>query len=61
MVMLARDLLKSSMNKKFLYWLSGILGILYTLFISMFALDAFSESTPLPESIVGFLIRLLPT
>ena len=49
------------MNKKFLYWLPRILGILFALFISIFALDAFSEGIPFPEAIAGFLIHLIPT
>jgi hypothetical protein len=49
------------MNKKFLYWLPRILGMLFALFISIFALDAFGESIPFPEAVVGFLIHLVPT
>ena len=49
------------MNKKFLYWLPRILGILFTLFISIFALDAFGEGIPFLEAVVGFLIHLVPT
>jgi len=49
------------MNKKFIYWLPRILGILFALFISMFALDAFGGGVPFIESVVSFLIHLLPT
>ncbi len=42
------------MNKKFLYWLPRILGILFAIFISIFALDAFGEGIPFLEAIVGF-------
>jgi len=49
------------MNKKFLYWPPRILGILFVLFISIFALDAFGEGIPFAEAIVGFLIHLVPT
>ncbi len=49
------------MIKKFLYWLPRILGILFALFISIFALDSFGEGIPFPEAIVGFLIHLVPT
>ena len=49
------------MNKKFLYWPPRILGILFALFISIFALDAFGEGIPFLEAIVGFLIHLIPT
>jgi hypothetical protein len=49
------------MNKKFLYWLPRILGILFAIFISIFALDAFGEGNPFLEAVVGFLIHLIPT
>ena len=49
------------MNKKFLYWLPRILGILFALLISIFALDSFGKSIPFIEAIVGFLIHLIPT
>jgi hypothetical protein len=49
------------MNKKFLYWLPRILGILFALFISIFALDAFCEGIPPLEAVIGFLIHLIPT
>jgi len=49
------------MNKKFLYWLPRILGILFAIFISVFALDAFGKGIPFPEVVVGFLIHLIPT
>ena len=49
------------MKKKFLYWLPRILGILFALFISIFALDAFDEGISFQEALVGFLIHLIPT
>jgi len=49
------------MNKKLIHWLPRILGILFALFISIFALDAFGEGIPFIESVIGFLIHLLPT
>ena len=49
------------MFKKFIYWLPRILGILFALFISIFALDAFGEGIPFTEAVVGFLIHLIPT
>jgi len=49
------------MNKKFIYWLPRILGALFALFISMFALDAFGGGVPFIEAVVSFLIHLLPT
>ena len=55
------ELLRGNMNKKFLYWLPRILGILFTIFISIFALDAFGEGIPFLKAVVGFLIHLIPT
>jgi hypothetical protein len=49
------------MKNKFLYWLPRILGILFALFISIFALDAFGGGIPFWESVLGFLIHLVPT
>jgi len=49
------------MNKKFLYWLPRILGILFAFFISIFALDSFWEGIPFSEAIVSFLIHLIST
>ena len=49
------------MNKKSLYWLPRILGILFAFFISIFALDAFGEGIPFLEAVVGSLIHLVPT
>lgn len=42
-------------------WLPAGLGILYILFISMFALDAFSGDGSITEKIGGFLIHLIPS
>jgi len=46
---------------KTLYWIPRILAILFILFISIFALDAFAEGIPFWEAILGFLIHLVPT
>ena len=35
--------------------------IVAILFVSMFALDAFSPGTPLWEQVIGFLIHLIPS
>jgi len=61
MVIVVCELSRRNMNKKFLYWLPRILGILFALFISIFALDAFGEGIPFMEAVVGFLIHLVPT
>jgi len=48
------------MNKT-LHWAPRVLGILFALFISIFALDTFSEDYSFWQSIVAFLIHLVPT
>jgi hypothetical protein len=46
--------------KKFLYWIPRILGILFILFLGLFALDVFVPGAPFTYMIVGFLIHLIP-
>lgn len=46
---------------KFLYWSPRILSILFALFLSIFALDAFNEGYGCRKAIVAFLIHLIPT
>lgn len=43
-----------------LYWLPRILGIVFILFLSLFALDAFTGQSSLLNQILGFLIHLTP-
>lgn len=45
---------------RLLLWSSRILGVLVSLFIGMFALDAFSEGQPLLLALRGFIIHLIP-
>ena len=52
--------MKSS-TKQVLYWTPRILGILFALFISLFALDVFGEGYGFWESVGAFLIHLVPT
>jgi hypothetical protein len=42
---------------KFLYWAPRVLAILFTLFISIFALDVFEES----QWLLALLIHLIPS
>jgi len=52
------------MNRKterILTWLPRILSMLFVLFISMFALDVFSEANSILQSILALLIHLVPT
>ena len=41
-------------------WSPRILGILVSLFIAAFALDAFAEGTPLASALLDFFIHLIP-
>jgi len=43
------------------YWLPRIVAIIYTVFISIFALDAFSKDYSLLENIIAFTIHLIPS
>jgi hypothetical protein len=43
-----------------LLWTPRVLGIALSLFIGMFALDAFSENKPLGGALVDFTIHLIP-
>jgi len=45
---------------KIIYWLPRILSLCFVLFLSLFALDIFSEYKGW-ESILGFLIHLIPS
>ena len=49
------------MKNKFLYWAPRILSILLAVFISLFALDVFSEGYPFWEAILALVIHLVPT
>lgn len=45
---------------RLLLWSPRILGILVSLFIGLFALDAFSQGKPLFQAIPDFVIHLIP-
>ena len=47
--------------KLFLNWAPRVLGILFALFISLFALDVFSVQEPFLEQLLAFIIHLIPT
>ena len=42
-------------------WTARIFSILFTLFITMFAFDVFTEGASLKEMIIGFTMHLIPT
>jgi len=47
-------------SSRLLVWSPRIVGILVSLFIGMFALDAFSEGKPFLQALPDFLIHLSP-
>ena len=49
------------MEKNGLFWAPRIMAILFAIFISLFALDAFGQGYPWVEELVAFLIHLIPT
>jgi hypothetical protein len=46
--------------KRFLFWTPRILCILFTMFLSLFALDVFSEHYDFWHTILALLIHLVP-
>jgi hypothetical protein len=49
-----------STTTKIFYWIPRITGILMTLFIGMFALDAFDPRLTIIRQILNFIIQLVP-
>lgn len=47
--------------KKAIFWTPRLLTILFAIFISVFALDAFSEGEGFTKTLIAFLIHLIPT
>jgi hypothetical protein len=47
--------------KKTLYWTPRIAGILFVLFLSLFALDVFEMNLGFWETIVGLFMHLIPS
>ena len=48
-------------TKRVLFWTPRVLGILFAMFISLFALDVFDEGYGFWEAILALLIHLVPT
>ncbi len=48
-------------ENKWLFWTPRILAIVFTVFISLFALDVFAEGYTFWQAIGAFLIHLVPT
>lgn len=49
------------MIHKLLYWSPRMLAILFAIFISLFALDVFSEYKEISKILIAFLMHLVPT
>jgi hypothetical protein len=48
-------------SKRMLYWAPRVWGIVYALFISLFALDVFQPGRPLAKVLLALAIHLIPT
>jgi len=48
-------------TRRFLFWSPRILCILYAMFLSMFALDVFSEGYGFTQTILALMMHLVPT
>ena len=47
-------------TRRLLYWAPRFLGIVVSLFIGLFAFDAFGPGKPLADALLDFAIHLLP-
>ena len=50
-----------SRGGRILLWIPRVLGILVALFLAVFALDVFGEGRPLGETLIAFLIHVIPS
>ena len=48
-------------STKVLYWSPRVLAILATLFVSLFALDAFQPGEPIAQQLAHFFVHLIPS
>lgn len=48
-------------TKSILVWTPRVLGVLFTLFLSMFAMDVFSEGYGFGETVLALFMHLIPT
>lgn len=48
-------------TKRLIFWSPRILGILFAAFLSLFALDVFSEGYGFGETILALFMHLIPT
>jgi len=50
-----------NLGKQILYWLPRVLGILFVLFVSIFALDVFGQGYGFWETLLALLVHLIPS
>ena len=48
-------------RNKWIYWIPRVLGLLFAAFISLFALDVFSEGYGFWETLVALFMHMIPT
>lgn len=48
-------------TRRMLFWSPRVLGILFAIFLSLFALDVFNKGYSVGETILALLIHLIPT
>jgi hypothetical protein len=48
------------MKKTIWFWLPRISGLLFSVFLGLFALDVFDIQAPLQQLLIGFAIHLIP-
>ena len=51
----------NTITRRILFWSPRVLGILFAIFLSLFALDVFNEGYSVGETILALLIHLIPT
>lgn len=50
-----------NLTKRSLFWTPRILGVVFALFISLFALDVFSEGNGFWRTAIALALHLIPT
>ena len=50
----------NTFSRRLLYWTPRAISIAYTIFLSVFALDVFREGHSLGNTVLAFLIHLVP-
>jgi len=48
-------------TQRLMFWTPRLLGLVFSLFLAVFALDAFSNGARMPDAILDFLVHLVPS